>query len=85
MRPGSPTGWLDPATYAIAWVVKRGAVSINPFAALPIVKSVARRERVLSGAELAKIWRAVGLREPRRQRARKKQIAIKFKKFPAHR
>jgi hypothetical protein len=60
-------------------------VSVNPFAALPIVKSVARRERVLSDAELAEIWCADGLREPGRQRARKKQIAIEFKKFPAHR
>jgi hypothetical protein len=38
---------------------------------LATLKSVARRERVLSDAELAEIWRAVGLREPRRQRARK--------------
>jgi hypothetical protein len=42
---------------AFAWAVKRGAVSVNSFAALPIVKSVARRERVLSDAELAEIWR----------------------------
>jgi hypothetical protein len=38
---------------------------------LATLKSVARRERVLSDAELAEIWRAVGLREPRRQQAKK--------------
>ena len=43
---------------AYAWAVKRGAVSVNPFAALPIGKSIAKRERVLSDRELAEIWRA---------------------------
>jgi integrase len=43
---------------AFAWAVKRGAVSVNPFAALPISKSIAKRERVLSDLELAEIWRA---------------------------
>ena len=38
--------------------MKRGAVSVNPFAALPIGKSIAKRERVLSDRELAEIWRA---------------------------
>ena len=38
---------------AYAWAVKRGAVRANPFAALPIDKSIAKRERVLSDAELA--------------------------------
>ena len=37
-------------------------MSANPFAALPIVKSVAKRERVLSDAEIAEIWRAAGER-----------------------
>ncbi|MGC2078775.1 MAG: integrase arm-type DNA-binding domain-containing protein [Xanthobacteraceae bacterium] len=43
---------------AYAWAVKRGAVLVNPFAALPISKSAAKRERVLSDQELAEIWRA---------------------------
>jgi integrase len=42
---------------AFAWAVKRGAVHINPFADLPVAKSVGKRERVLSDAELAEIWR----------------------------
>jgi integrase len=45
---------------AFAWAVKRGAVSVNPFAALPVVKSIAKRERVLTDQELAEIWRAAG-------------------------
>jgi integrase len=40
--------------------VKRGAVRVNPFAALPIDKSIAKRERVLSDQEIAEIWRAAG-------------------------
>jgi integrase len=43
---------------AYAWALKRGAVRANPFAALPIDKSIAKRERVLSDAELAEIWHA---------------------------
>jgi integrase len=43
---------------AYAWAVKRGAVAVNPFAALPMGKSVTNRERVLSDQELAEIWRA---------------------------
>jgi len=45
---------------AFAWAVKRGGVHVNPFASLPIVKSVAKRERVLSDGEIAEIWRASG-------------------------
>jgi integrase len=45
---------------AYAWAVKRGAVAVNPFAALPIGKSITKRERVLSDHELAEIWRAAG-------------------------
>jgi len=41
--------------------VKRGPVRINPFAELPIAKSVNKRERVLSDAEIAQIWRAAGV------------------------
>jgi integrase len=45
---------------AFAWAVKRGAVHTNPFAALPIDKRIAKRERVLSDGEIAEIWRAAG-------------------------
>ena len=45
---------------AFAWAVKRGMVSGNPFAELPIARSVAKRERVLSDAELAEILSAAG-------------------------
>jgi integrase len=45
---------------AFAWAVKRGAVRVNPFADLPVAKSVAKRERVLSDAEIAEIWRVAG-------------------------
>ena len=45
---------------AFAWAVKRGAVHTNPFAALPVRKGIAKRERVLSDAEVAEIWRAAG-------------------------
>jgi integrase len=45
---------------AFAWGVKRGALSVNPFADLPIAKSIAKRERVLSDVEIAEIWRAAG-------------------------
>ena len=42
---------------AFAWAVKRGAVRVNPFADLPVAKGSAKRERVLSDAEIAEIWR----------------------------
>ena len=45
---------------AFGWAVKRGSVGTNPFAALPIVKGAAKRERVLSDLEMAEIWRAAG-------------------------
>jgi hypothetical protein len=44
---------------AFAWAVKRGAVQANPFANLPVAKSIAKRERVLSD-EIGEIWRAAG-------------------------
>jgi integrase len=40
--------------------VKRGAVSVNPFAHLPVAKSITRRDRVLSDDEIGEIWRAAG-------------------------
>jgi integrase len=42
---------------AYGWGVKRGALSENPFASLPVTPTE-RRERVLSDDELAAIWRA---------------------------
>jgi integrase len=45
---------------AFAWAVKRSAVRANPFADLPVAKRVAKRERVLSDAEVAEIWHAAG-------------------------
>jgi integrase len=45
---------------AFSWAVKRGAVHTNPFAALPVRKGIAKRERVLSDTEIGEIWRATG-------------------------
>ena len=38
--------------------MKRGVLRVNPFADLPVSKSVGKRERVLSDQEIAEIWRA---------------------------
>src|SRR5262249_5106248 len=60
-RGGAMTGRT--AAYgraAFGWAVKRGAVHSNPFADLPISKSIGKRERVLNDAEIAEIWRAAG-------------------------
>jgi integrase len=43
---------------AYAWAMKRGVVRFNPFVDLPVAKSVAKRERVLTDDELGEIWRA---------------------------
>ena len=43
---------------AFAWALKRGMVHANPFAHLPVAKSIAKRERVLSDAEIGDVWRA---------------------------
>src|SRR6516165_9432330 len=45
---------------AYAWAAKRGSVRGNPFADLPVSKSIGKRERVLCDAEIAEIWRAAG-------------------------
>jgi integrase len=45
---------------AFSWAVKRGVVPANPFAALPIAKGIAKRERVLTDDEIGEIWRAAG-------------------------
>jgi integrase len=50
---------------AFAWAVKRGMIPANPFANLPVPQGIARRERVLSDAELAEIWVAAGNAAPR--------------------
>jgi integrase len=39
------------------WAIRRGALEINPFANLPLTP-VAKRDRVLSDAELAAVWKA---------------------------
>jgi hypothetical protein len=36
------------------WAMKRGALSVNPFAALPISKSIAKRERCSATKNLPK-------------------------------
>jgi integrase len=40
--------------------MKRGTLPNNPFAELPMVSSVIKRERVLSDEEAGAIWRAAG-------------------------
>ncbi len=39
------------------WAIKRGSLETNPFANLPLTP-VAKRERVLTDAELAAVWKA---------------------------
>jgi integrase len=43
-----------------AWAMKRGTVTSNPFAELPMPSSITKRERVLSDEEAGAIWRAAG-------------------------
>ena len=43
-----------------AWATKRGTVHSNPFAQLPITTATTKRDRVLSDAEAAAIWRTAG-------------------------
>jgi integrase len=45
---------------AFAWAMKRGMVQANPFGALPVDKSIGKRERVLSDGEIGEIWHAAG-------------------------
>jgi integrase len=59
-RKGSPVMAAQTAAYgkaAYGWGVKRGALSVNPFANLPVAPTL-KRERTLSDDELAAIWRA---------------------------
>lgn len=46
---------------AFSWAVKRGLVPSNPFAAVIVEGRDTQRDRVLSDAELAEVWRAVGV------------------------
>jgi integrase len=48
------------ARAAYGWAIKRGTVQFNPFAGLPSMAAVTKRERVLTDKELASIWRASG-------------------------
>ena len=41
------------------WANKRGTLAANPFQAMPVSTATSKRERVLTDAELAKVWRAV--------------------------
>jgi len=59
-RKGSAAMAARTAAYgkaAYGWGVKRGALSENPFANLPVAPTL-KRERVLTDDELAAIWRA---------------------------
>ena len=53
------------ARAAFHWTQKRGKVVANPFADLPVSAGATERDRVLTDAELAAVWRAIGgLGEP---------------------
>jgi integrase len=48
-----------------AWAQRRGKVAANPFADLPIGAGVVARERVLSAAEIGRVWNAaLAMAEP---------------------
>jgi integrase len=42
---------------AYHWAAKRGSIDVNPFSDLPLAP-IARRDRVLSNAELTAVWKA---------------------------
>ncbi len=48
------------ARACFAWAKKRGKVSENPFAELPIATGTGERERVLSDTEIREVWAAAG-------------------------
>jgi integrase len=59
-KAGKPAMAARTAAYARAcyqWAIRRGSLTSNPFAALPINPTV-KRERVLTDAELRAIWQA---------------------------
>ena len=41
-----------------SWAAKRGTIAGNPFLALPISTSTQKRDRVLTDAEMAAVWKA---------------------------
>lgn len=43
------------------WAMKRGSISVNPFATLPAMGAVEKRDRVLVNAECAEIWKATNV------------------------
>jgi integrase len=48
------------ARAAYRWAEKRGMVPANPFQGVPVATVTSSRDRVLSDAELAKVWSAAG-------------------------
>lgn len=65
-RAGSASMAARTAAYgkaAYGWAVKRGDLSANPFANLPVTATT-KRDRVLSDNELAAIWRATEAPSP---------------------
>jgi hypothetical protein len=56
--------WSATATTATEQITCPGAARTSPrrypFAALPVRKGIAKRDRVLSDQEIAEIWRATG-------------------------
>jgi integrase len=66
-KAGHPAMASRTAAYgraAFQWAVKRGALLTNPFAALPAIGAAPKRERVLSDAELAAVWKAALVMPP---------------------
>jgi integrase len=60
IKEGSPVMAARTGTYLCAcyeWAVKRGTLASNPFAKLPRPKTPSR-ERTLTDAEIAAVWRA---------------------------
>jgi integrase len=65
-RKGSASMAARTAAYgkaAYGWAIKRGTVSDNPFARVPVA-ATERRERVLTDDELAAVWRVTGFPGP---------------------
>lgn len=63
VRDGRTTAAARTMAYGRAcygWAHKRGKVSANPFAGLPVASSSVERERVLSEREVRQVWSAAG-------------------------
>jgi integrase len=58
LRPAMAGRTLAYARACYGWAQKRGKVPGNPFSGLPIPTGVEARERVLSEAEVGKVWNA---------------------------